>query len=98
MPGKVKGNLGYVLGHQGDHNILPLIENAVEARTELSQNLSGNRCECLLPVGRHLTAEATAPECTACAEASYSAACNLQPPAACSPITAGSTPLSCKLD
>ena len=44
MPGSVKGNLGYVLSHQADHNILPLIENAVEARTELAQGLSGNRC------------------------------------------------------
>ena len=46
MPGGVKGYLGYVLAHQGDHIILPLIENAVEARTELHSAISGNRCAC----------------------------------------------------
>ncbi|KAK9809702.1 hypothetical protein WJX73_007079 [Symbiochloris irregularis] len=43
LPGGVKGYLGYVQSHQGDHIILPLIENAVEARTELAPALSGNR-------------------------------------------------------
>lgn len=42
LPGSVKGYLGYVLAHQADHIILPLIENAVEARTELQSALSGN--------------------------------------------------------
>ena len=44
LPGVVKGYLGYVQAHQGDHIILPLVENAVEARTELGGSLSGNRC------------------------------------------------------
>ena len=44
LPGAVKGYLGYVQAHQGDHIILPLVENAVEARTELAGSLSGNRC------------------------------------------------------
>lgn len=44
LPGAVKGFLGYVQAHQGDHIILPLVENAVEARTELAASLSGNRC------------------------------------------------------
>ena len=43
VPGAIKGHLGYVLSHQADHNILPLIENAVEARTELAGALAGNR-------------------------------------------------------
>jgi hypothetical protein len=43
LPGSVKGHLGYVLSHQGDNVILPLIENAVEARLELQPNLPGNR-------------------------------------------------------
>ena len=43
LPGAVKGYLGYVQTHQGDHIILPLIENAVEARTELQSALAGNR-------------------------------------------------------
>ena len=44
LPGAVKGYLGYVQAHQGDHIILPLVENAVEARTELAGSLTGNRC------------------------------------------------------
>lgn len=43
LPGSVKGYLGYVLGHAQDHIILPLMENAVEARTELHQSMTGNR-------------------------------------------------------
>ena len=48
VPGAIKGHLGYVLSHQQDHNILPLIENAVEARTELASALAGNRSACPL--------------------------------------------------
>ena len=46
MPQGAKDHLGYVLGHQGDHEVLPLMQNAVEARTELAQSgqLAGNRC------------------------------------------------------
>ena len=43
LPGSVKGYLGYVVNHQQDNQILPLIENAVEARTELQSALTGNR-------------------------------------------------------
>lgn len=43
LPGSVKGYLGYVLSHQFDSQILPLIENAVEARTELAQAMKGKR-------------------------------------------------------
>lgn len=43
LPGNAKGYLGYVLSHQFDSQILPLIENAVEARTELQQASKGNR-------------------------------------------------------
>lgn len=48
MPQGAKDHLGYVLGHQGDHEVLPLMQNAVEARTELAQSgqLAGNRCAC----------------------------------------------------
>lgn len=38
-----KGYLGYVLSHQADSQILPLMENAVECRTELAPSLPGNR-------------------------------------------------------
>lgn len=44
LPGSVKGYLGYVVNHQQDNQILPLIENAVEARVELQEALAGNRC------------------------------------------------------
>ena len=44
LPGNAKGFLGYVLSHQFDNQILPLIENAVEARTELQLASKGNRC------------------------------------------------------
>ena len=43
LPGSAKGFVGYVLTHQGDHVILPLIENAVAARAELASALSGNK-------------------------------------------------------
>ena len=43
LPDNAKGYLGYVLSHQFDSQILPLIENAVEARTELQQASKGNR-------------------------------------------------------
>ncbi len=43
VPGNARGYLAYVLGHIGDHQILPLMENAVEARTELAGSLAGNR-------------------------------------------------------
>lgn len=45
LPGSAKGFVGYVLTHQGDHVILPLIENAVAARAELAASLPGNRFE-----------------------------------------------------
>ena len=38
MPQGAKDHLGYVLGHQGDHEVLPLMQNAVEARTEIAQS------------------------------------------------------------
>lgn len=43
LPGSAKGFVGYVLSHQGDHVILPLIENAVAARAEIAPALAGNR-------------------------------------------------------
>ena len=45
MPQGAKDHLGYVLGHQGDHEVLPLMQNAVEARTEIAQSgqFAGNR-------------------------------------------------------
>jgi hypothetical protein len=43
LPGSVKGYLGYVLAHAQDHILLPLMENAVEARTELNAAMTGNR-------------------------------------------------------
>ncbi|KAK9852315.1 hypothetical protein WJX84_008608 [Apatococcus fuscideae] len=43
VPGSVKGYLGYVVNHQQSSQILPLIENAVEARVELQEALAGNR-------------------------------------------------------
>ena len=46
LPGNAKGYLGYVLTHQFDSQLLPLIENAVEARTEISQACQGHRCVC----------------------------------------------------
>jgi hypothetical protein len=43
VSGSAKGFLGYVLSHQKDSQILPLVENAVECRTELAPQLSGDR-------------------------------------------------------
>eukprot|EP00887_Chlorella_sp_A99_P007269 scaffold2.g7269.t1 len=43
IPDSAKGYLGYVLGHAGDSAILPLIEAAVEARTELAPVLRSSR-------------------------------------------------------
>ena len=43
LPDDVKGHLGYVLAHQADHVILPLIEHAVAARMHLQGCLAGNR-------------------------------------------------------
>lgn len=42
LPGSAKGYVGYVLSHQGDHVILPLIESGVAARAEIASALSGN--------------------------------------------------------
>ena len=44
LPQEAKEHLGYVLTHAQDHIILPLMENAVEARTELQPHMPGNRC------------------------------------------------------
>lgn len=44
LPGGAKGHLGYVLSHQGDHVILPLVEHAVAARAEIASALAGDRC------------------------------------------------------
>lgn len=44
VSGSAKGYLGYVLSHQKDSQILPLVENAVECRTELTPSLPGDRC------------------------------------------------------
>ena len=44
MPDSAKGYLGYVLSHSNDPQILPLIEAAVEARTDLNPILRNNRC------------------------------------------------------
>ena len=43
LPGAAKGYLGYVLGHVSDPAVLPLIEAAVETRTELLPALGANR-------------------------------------------------------
>ncbi len=43
IPNSARGYLGYVLSHLGDSQILPLMEAAVEARTELAPMLPGNR-------------------------------------------------------
>lgn len=45
LPDSAKGFLGYVLANQGHHEILPLIQNAVECRGKLSKVIhDGNRC------------------------------------------------------
>lgn len=44
IPGNARGYLAYVMSHLGDSQILPLMEAAVEARTELAVGgLTGNR-------------------------------------------------------
>lgn len=43
LPSNAKGYLGYVLAHRNDASILPLIENAVECRTEIKEAMTGNR-------------------------------------------------------
>eukprot|EP00983_Pelagomonas_calceolata_P018716 587087-Pelagomonas_calceolata.AAC.3 len=43
VPDGVRGYLAYVMGHVGDSQTLPLMEAAVEARTELAPALPGNR-------------------------------------------------------
>lgn len=43
LPGAAKGYLGYVMSHRTDVRILPLIENAVECRTEIHKAMCGNR-------------------------------------------------------
>ncbi|GAB4820070.1 hypothetical protein N2152v2_007116 [Parachlorella kessleri] len=43
VPDTAKGYLGYVLSHSNDPQILPLIEAAVEARTDLNPILRNNR-------------------------------------------------------
>ncbi|GFH06759.1 R1 protein, alpha-glucan water dikinase, partial [Haematococcus lacustris] len=43
IPGSARGFLAYVLSHLGDSQILPLMEAAVEARTELASCLAGSR-------------------------------------------------------
>ena len=44
LPQAARGYLGYVTGHIGDSQILPFIEAAVEARTEIARSLTGNKC------------------------------------------------------
>ena len=46
LPSNAKGYLGYVLSHRNDASILPVIENAVECRTEIKEAMIGNRCVC----------------------------------------------------
>ena len=43
VPDGVRGYLAYVMGHLGDSQTLPLMEAAVEARTELAPALPGNK-------------------------------------------------------
>lgn len=43
VPGSAKGYLGYVLAHSNGNEILPIMEAAVEARTELQQVLRKSR-------------------------------------------------------
>ena len=46
LPSSAKGYLGYVLANRNAAQILPLIENAVECRTEIKEAMTGNRCSC----------------------------------------------------
>jgi alpha-glucan,water dikinase len=43
LPGSARGYLGYVTSHINSPQILPFIEAAVEARTEIAPVLAGNR-------------------------------------------------------
>lgn len=43
IPGSARGYLAYVMSHIGDNQTLPLMEAAVEARTELAHGLAGAR-------------------------------------------------------
>jgi alpha-glucan,water dikinase len=43
LPGGARGYLGYVTSHINTPQILPFLEAAVEARTEISHALVGNR-------------------------------------------------------
>ena len=43
LPQSARGYLGYVTSHIGDSQILPFIEAAVEARTEIASSLTGNK-------------------------------------------------------
>jgi alpha-glucan,water dikinase len=43
VPESARGYLGYVLGHVGDSQVLPLMEAAVEARSEIAGSITGNR-------------------------------------------------------
>lgn len=43
LPNSARGYLGYVTTHIGDGQILPFLESAVEARTEIAPCLAGNR-------------------------------------------------------
>lgn len=40
LPGKARGWLGYVLAHLGDAQVLPLMEAAVEARSEIQASVN----------------------------------------------------------
>lgn len=42
IPGQAQGHLGYVLSHLGHPEILPFMEAAVEARTEIAKSVTGN--------------------------------------------------------
>lgn len=57
VPQGARGHLGYVLTHLGGAQILPLLEAAVEARTELQPHLAGGHLGLLLPhvTSSHLT-------------------------------------------
>jgi hypothetical protein len=43
LPSSAKAYLGYVLANRGAAQILPLIENAVECRTQIKEAMTGNR-------------------------------------------------------
>ncbi|KAI8477159.1 MAG: R1 protein [Monoraphidium minutum] len=43
LPQSARGYLGYVTSHIGDSQVLPFIEAAVEARTEIASSVTGNK-------------------------------------------------------